>query len=107
MYKYFTEEEVSGLDKEFVHRLDWARDIADVPFVLTETVASGGSHKENTAHQRGLAVDIRCHDSYTRFRILLSLYHVGFKRIGIYDRHVHVDGDTSLPQQVAWLGKSN
>jgi zinc D-Ala-D-Ala carboxypeptidase len=107
MYRYFTDAEVAGLDPVFVWFLDKARHEAGVPFVLTETVAEGGSHVENSAHGRGLAVDIRCRDSHTRFRILRGLLHVGFNRIGIYDRHCHVDYDSSLPQQVAWLGVSH
>jgi hypothetical protein len=105
--RYFTDEEVEGLDPDFVWMLDQARHIAGCPFVLTETVAKGGSHVKNTAHQRGLAVDIRCHNSRPRFRILLGLIRVGFTRIGVYDRHIHVDMDDSLVQEVVWTGVSS
>ena len=106
MAKYFSEKEIRGLDEKFVELLDFAREVAGIPFVITEGLASGGSHVANTAHSRGLAVDLRVHDGLSRMKIIKSLLAVGFKRIGIYDRHVHVDIDDSLPQDVLWTGWS-
>ena len=103
---YFTDEELVGLQPVFVERLMEARQRAMTPFVLTETVASGGSHVANTAHARGLAADIRAHDSVTRFKIVKALLDSGFTRVGIYDKHVHADVDLSLPQGVLWVGVS-
>jgi hypothetical protein len=82
--------------------LDDARSIAGVPFVLTSAFRAG----DPRSHGRGLAVDIRCSDSETRWRILKGVILAGFLRIGIYDRHIHVDIDESLPQRVAWWGRS-
>lgn len=106
MKPYFTEAEISGLDPGFVEQLVEARHLAKTPFVLTETVATGGSHVANTAHARGLAVDIRAHDSVTRFKIVKALLDAGFVRIGVYNAHVHADADVSLPQGVMWVGVS-
>lgn len=107
-WQYFTDEEVKGLDIELVSLLDLARDRAKVPFILTSGFrtpeanwAAGG--KDNSAHLRGLAVDIRCGDSYERFQIIRALYFVGFRRIGDYEDHVHADIDTTLPQDVLWV----
>ena len=104
---YFNDTEIAGLDETFVAVLTKARHRAGTPFVLTETVATGGSHAANTSHGRGLGVDIRCHDSRSRFLILEALFAIGFTRIGIYDRHLHVDFDSSLDQSVVWLGTSH
>lgn len=104
MKPYFTDAEIAGLDHGFVARLIEARRLAMTPFVLTETVAKGGSHVANTAHARGLAVDIRAHDSVTRFKIVKALLDAGFTRIGVYSKHLHADVDESLPQGVLWFG---
>ncbi len=105
-YHYFCDDEVEGLSEKLVEQLDHARSIAGIPFFITEGLASGGSHVKDTAHQRGLAVDLRCNTSRARFIMVRALLFVGFRRIGIYDKHVHVDIDESLPQDVIWVGES-
>ena len=106
--KYFKEKEVEGLAHGLVEMLDRARGFAGVPFVLTETVRPKSSKigARDSAHYRGRAVDIRCHTPSDRFKILNALFSVGFKRIGIYDKHVHCDCDLTLPQEVVWTGTS-
>lgn len=103
---YFTDEELAGLDPRLVERLMDARKRAMTPFVITEGLAVGGSHVANTAHARGLAVDLRAHDSVTRFKIVKALLDAGFARVGVYDKHVHADVDPDLPQGVLWWGRS-
>lgn len=107
MPKHFTDKEVEGLDPRLVDMIDWARDITTLPMVLTETLASGGHHVPNTAHQRGKAVDFKCISDFNRKIWLEALLKVGFKRIGLYDRHIHVDNDETLPQGVIWIGVSH
>lgn len=104
---HFTDEEVAGLEPELVSRLDSARGFAKVPFIITEGRASGGSHVANSAHARGLAVDLRCSGSADRFKIVCALILAGFRRIGVYDKHIHADVDTSLPDGVLWWGRSS
>ena len=60
----------------------------------------GGS--PNSAHMRGLAVDIKCNNSTDRY-ILLPLLAETFKRVGVYDSWIHVDIDESLSQKVMWV----
>jgi len=103
---YFSDDEVEGLQPELVEKLDRARGLAHVPFIITEGLAKGGSHVEDSAHQRGRAVDVRCSGSRDRMRIVSAALIVGFRRIGVYDKHVHLDVDDSLPQDVMWTGKS-
>lgn len=104
MATYFTDDEIRGLDPGFAEKLDVARGLVGIPFVLTETVASGGSHVANTAHARGHAVDIRCRGSRQRWLMVDALLTAGIKRIGLYSGHVHADDDSTLPQRVLWLG---
>lgn len=106
MPDFFSPEEVDGLDPALVSRLDKARGFAGVPFIITEGLGAGGSHTPNSAHQRGLAVDIRCSSSRNRMKIVASALIAGFRRIGVYDRHVHLDVDDTLPQDVIWVGVS-
>jgi uncharacterized protein YcbK (DUF882 family) len=63
--------------------------------------AAGGA--KNSAHLRGLAVDISCVTSPDRFRILLIALSLGFCRVGIGTSFIHLDIDTSLAQAVVWL----
>ena len=98
------EAEMNG---NFLAKLDKARDMANVPFVINSGYRSekhnrkiGGS--PNSSHLRGMAADIRAIDSTTRFRILEAAFAVGFTRIGIADTFIHLDNDDSLPQCVSW-----
>jgi zinc D-Ala-D-Ala carboxypeptidase len=109
--KHFTDAEIVGLQPQLVEMLDAARDAAGVPFVITsglrtpeQNSAAGGV--QDSAHLRGLAVDLADFDPATRFAIVKSLLAVGFTRIGVYaDGHLHCDCDSSLPQSVMWVGK--
>lgn len=107
MATHFSDAEIEGLEPELVSRLDRARGFAKVPFIITEGRAKGGSHVANSAHARGLAVDIRCGGSVDRMKIVSALLLAGFTRIGVYDKHVHADVDPDLPQGVMWWGRSS
>lgn len=114
-FKHFTEEEVRGLDVHLVDRLDAAREIAGVPFTITSGSRSAVDNEramgvENSAHLKGLAVDLHIEDdpaSYSRFLMVSALLQVGFKRLGVYDRHIHADLDDSLPTPRMWIGISH
>lgn len=91
------------MQPSLLYRLDRARDLAGVPFVIT----SGYRGKDlDSAHSTGHAVDIRAHDSATRYAIVQGAVRAGFNRIGVYDRHVHLDDDPSRPPNVMWTGES-
>lgn len=115
--KYFTWEEFDSpdleksgymyMDRDFVERLDIARGIAGVPFVINSgyrthnhNIRVGGS--KNSSHKKGLACDISTPDSRTKFLAVRALLEVGFTRIGIYDNFVHVDDDEEKIQEVIW-----
>lgn len=111
-WKYFTDSEVEGLDTELIAMLDMARGIAGIPFRLTST--TGGQHAPNSAHYKGLAVDIGLghlpegFDRNTqRWAMLKGLFAAGFQRIEICEKHIHVD--RGLPPDyvspTCWIGK--
>ena len=58
--------------------------------------------KENSAHRRGTAADIKCTNSHDRFIIIELAYEVGFKRLKPYPTFIHLDVDVELPQEVMW-----
>jgi len=111
---YFKPEEVEGLEPEVATKLDQARHIAQVPFIITSTRRSpekntsvGGS--KNSAHLRGLAVDLAVPDSETLFHMVSALLQAGFERLVIGVRidggkivyhNLHCDLDSSLPTPV-------
>lgn len=116
-WTYFTDQEVLGLDNELIAMLDKARHVAGVPFVLTSTVRTCAANQvalgaEHSTHMKGLAVDIGlghlapgAEQDGARFNILDGLYTVGFKRLGLYQAHIHCDIGKApdYAQQVAWF----
>lgn len=114
--KYFSESEfkrcvppcsLQDMNQHLMTRLDNARYQAGIPFVLNSAFRSVAYEKSkgrnaNSAHTRGLAVDIRCNTSQNRMKILKSLLDNGFNRIGIGKTYIHADIDKSLPQNVVW-----
>lgn len=103
---------IDDMDEEFLLKLDEARTLAGVPFIISsafrseEYEHSKGRHLDNVgAHSRKpcKAVDILCFTSRDRLKMVTALLCVGFKRIGIYRDFVHVDRDVTKPSCL-WLG---
>lgn len=97
-----------NMDQEFLIKLDLARELSGTPFYIN----SGYRTKEHnlrvggtsiSSHLKGLAVDIRCSSSQERYKILNGLIRAGFRRIGIHRNFIHVDLDTSKPQNLVFL----
>lgn len=112
-FKYFTDDEIKGLQTPLPAMLDMARGIAGVSFRLTATMATDG-HSPKSAHYRGLAVDIGLghlaegFDRDTqRWAIMKGLYAAGFKRIEDCPLHIHADiGEPpDFPSPCAWIGE--
>lgn len=111
---YFSKEEeqcrccgCGGLVPDFRKKLNEARDIAGIPFILTSAFRCEKHNQDvggtsESAHLEGLAVDIKCTDAWSRFKILSALFEVGFCRIGIGKTFIHVDDDLTKPQGVVW-----
>lgn len=107
-YQYFQAHEVYKLKPELVRMLDKARGYAGIPFVITSGYRSKAHNKRvggvpNSAHTKGLAVDLRARTSKDRFTIISALIKAGFSRIGIGRTFIHADIDSSKSAQVAWL----
>lgn len=118
MYKYFKEEEFhckcgncpkddQKVSSTLIELLDSARFFANTPFVITSGYRCKDHNKavggvSNSAHTKGLAADISYSSGKELYLLMTSLLAVGFKRIGISKNFVHVDIDTTKPQNVIW-----
>jgi len=113
--KYFKKSEftckcgcgLNNIDYSLVQKLDFARELAGIPFVLHSACRCPKHNKDvggsvTSSHLRGYAVDIDVIDSYHRFKILVALLGVGFNRLGIYSNFIHADIDLDKSQNVIW-----
>lgn len=101
--EHFTSSEFTGpMDPAFIKKLDRARGQAGVKFQITSSYRSDSK----TAHGVGHAVDIACTGSRERYCILKALLGQGFTRIGVYDKHIHVDDWPDGDPRVIWWGES-
>lgn len=115
--KYFKEEEFKGctpscslqdMQQSTMSKLDTAREIAGIPFVINCAFRSkkwdkGKGRSGTSAHTKGQAIDIRCNSDRNRFLIVDALIKAGFTRIGIAKGFIHADDSQSHTQQVIWL----
>lgn len=102
---------IEDMNEEFLLKLDDARAICSVPFIINSAFRSEAYEHQHTrhidnigSHSKGLAVDLRCVSSSDRLKMVLALLAVGFRRIGLYKDFIHVDSDVSKPACI-WLGK--
>ena len=107
MSKYFKEIEFN-MDKDFLSKLDDAREFANIPFKINSAYRTEEHNKSiggspNSSHIKGLAVDISAKDSRTRFKVLEALINVGFNRIGVASTFIHVDDDKDKSSDVIWV----
>lgn len=95
------------MDKTFLSMLKKAEKCAGFKFkyssgfrTLSHNRIVGGV--ENSAHTKGMAVDIKANSIQQRDAIVAAAKKAGFKRIGIATTFVHLDNDLSKPLYVAW-----
>ena len=104
----FSEDEVAGLSNEMKAKLQCLRYLAGVPIVITSALRPGDTGE----HGEGLGIDIsdnaegKAISSRFRFHVSKAAYALGFRRIGTYDRHIHLGVSLSRDQDVAWQGVS-
>jgi hypothetical protein len=99
------------MDRDLIDKLEELRTRCGFPFIVTSGYrtpsynATVPGASRNSAHTRGLAVDISIIDSNQRFMIVFHAIHIGFNRIEIGTKRdiklwVHLDIDPSLPQNM-------
>ena len=103
-YLYFSEKEfnsltpscsLSDMSSLFMEALDKARSMAGIPFVVNCAYRSFDWDKSKgrsgfSYHCSGRAVDIRCLDSESRWKIIRACTHYGLS-VGVYGRFLHID----------------
>lgn len=116
-YLFFSEKEFSSLTPScsledmspaFMHKLDLARSIAGIPFVLNCAFRPYEweiSHGRNglSYHCAGRAVDVRCKSSENRYKVILACLKVGLK-VGIYKDFLHID---NRAEDIIFIGDKN
>ena len=116
--KHFKKEEFTcncgcgfnNINDDFVDMLDNARFFTKIPFKINSACRCEKHNKmvggvTDSAHCKGLAVDISVRDDRARFIIISALLEVGFSRVLIYDTFVHVDMDLTKPNPILKLMK--
>ena len=117
--KYFKPEDFDSPDVkgsgevnmslEFVAKLDLLRETIKRPIFITSGFRTLAHNKAiyfrspsipDSSHLRGLAADIRCLDSNMRYLIISEALKLGFTRLETAPRHIHLDIDKTLPQDV-------
>lgn len=120
-FKWFSDAELEGLDRELCAKLDMAREKAGVPFIITSGKRSPEHNAglvgsvSDSAHLSGLAVDLATGDDHTKNRVMYGLTVAGLAdRVGEYFKvdpanpnhliphHIHIDLDQTKPRQVTW-----
>lgn len=113
--KYFSENEFnrigcssSDCNPDSLKRLDALRELLGKPVVLNSAYRTVYSEKDHgrtgtSAHCLGRAFDIKCSNSSYRYDLVKCALSVGFHRIGIGERFVHVDDSPIHSPNVIWL----
>jgi len=96
-----------GIDPNLVRKLQILRDEIGAPIAITSGCRCvdynnkiGGS--PGSSHLLGFAVDIYCHSSAGRMKIIKAALPL-FKRIGIAGNFIHLDIDESKTQELCWV----
>jgi hypothetical protein len=94
-------------DADFKNTLNHVRHLYGKPIYITSgyrchkhNKAVGG--KDNSAHTKGLAVDMKCENSKDRYELIGIFYRLGIERIGVSGKFLHIDKDTTKPSPVIW-----
>ncbi len=105
----FSEAEVDGLEDKLKIKLQCLRYMTGVPIYITSGLRVGDTGE----HGEGEGIDISDNEhgtavgSHWRWLILRASYSLGFKRIGDYDRHIHLGVSMEHDQMVAWWEQSS
>lgn len=102
-------EKLAGLDQTFAATLTQIASKLDFTLTITEAVPANkdGSHVSDSEHFKGFAVDVRADNGYMRYLIVTKALECGIKRIGVYDKHVHLGASPIHPSPVIWSGVSH
>lgn len=100
----------TGMNEDFVRLLDELRSLLGRPLIITSgyrtaTLNSDIGGSPQSKHLEGIAADIRAYNGYERATIVDKALDLGFKGIGVYDKHIHLD-TRGQKFAVMWSGNS-
>lgn len=95
------------MDGHLLELVDELRDRLGFPLTVNSGYRTPAHNKKeggksNSAHLRGLAVDLAAKGGSVKYAIVQEAMKMGFTRIGIGKNFIHLDIDESLPQEVIW-----
>lgn len=110
MAQYFTNKEIEGLKSDVVYKLDRTRDLYGNPLIITSGYRDPIKNEKvggvkDSSHTSGLGIDLSCIGMENQIKLAWALGLAGFRRIGVYPRHIHADTDSTKPQNVLWFGE--
>jgi hypothetical protein len=93
--------------RAFALRLERARILANVPFIITSGFRCVEHNREvggapDSSHLVAVAADIECNSMSDRLPIIRGSILAGFHRIGIAKTFIHIDDDYRKPASI-WL----
>lgn len=99
----------SNMDKDFLLTLSSIRKELNRPMIVNSGYRTKAHNKRvggrpDSAHTKGLAVDIRVLDNAFRYNLIRIAMKHGINRIGVYRTFIHLDMDSSKPSNVIWYG---
>lgn len=106
--RYFKPSEFwapDDMDYVTLHKLDQLRHLIRRPVLITSSNEPNDKRSPESSHNLGCAVDVACTSDRHRFTLVEAAYRVGFRRIGVYDKHVHLDDNRNKPHSL-WTGVS-
>lgn len=97
---------LEDMQLSFMNRLQTARDIAGLPFIINSAYRSKSHELKkgrsgSSMHCLGRAVDIKCTSGALRYAIVEAAVQAGFRGIGIGKTFVHLDDRDE--NSVVWL----
>lgn len=110
--KYFNDDDFKckcgcGMDvtdevKEMANKI---REVAGIPLIVNSGARCIAHNKsigasETSSHTLGLAVDFKCVDGYSRFKLVETLIKLKVSRIGLHQKFIHWDLDISKPNNI-------
>jgi hypothetical protein len=124
-WKYFSydgDPKIKGVKPWFIEIADHVRHLAGLPMIVTSGFRRT---KTGSSHEKGLAMDIRSKSWRHHFKFVVSSWHNGIRRMGVYVQpfkcphckkivegvklkpsHFHMDKDEEKDQDVLWIGIS-
>lgn len=119
--KYFKDSEFVRpelLRPEMKDLLDYLRELYGSPLIVSSSLRSdkknasvgGAGQSSHRLAPDGLysGIDLTTPSNKLtgaqKFRLVHLAIDAGFSRIGIYEKHIHLDIEKHLPQDVLWIG---